>query len=257
MGMTVPPGPVRRDPPAGASRTSTAWASWHIPQPTASDCASERIGNRAAAEAPGPEPGLPHRPPLREPDRSGDGVGQQNPNPPPPPAAAARARSAQPPGTRQSSSTGLVIAGGTNSYPLPAVERQPVLWREVEPDPLEVVVLRGAVTALGGLPKSSPGGGAERTPPGRGCVCPGRVETPQQPPTSRGTDDQPVDSHHPSAQTPRRWPARSTHGVLPTSPFDGCGEPNVRRNLCATHRNVRTLRPGAAHAGGRADQGRF
>ena len=51
---------------------------------------------------------------------------------------------------------------------------------EVEPDPLEDVVLRGAVTAVGGLPKSSPGGGAERTPAGRGCVCPGCGETPRE-----------------------------------------------------------------------------
>ena len=87
-------------------------------------------------------------------------------------------RSSRPtPDHRQFPSAGLVIAGGTNDYPPPAVERQPALWREVEPDPLEVVVLRGT----GGLPKSSPGGGAERTPAGRGRVCPGRVETPQQP----------------------------------------------------------------------------
>ena len=44
---------------------------------------------------------------------------------------------------------------------------------------MEGVVLRGAVTALGGLPRSGPGGGAERTPAGRGRVCPGLVETAQ------------------------------------------------------------------------------
>ena len=92
-----------------------------------------------------------------------------------------RAGPSRPPPITTVPSIGLVTAGGTNNYPLPAVERQPALWREVEPDPLEVVVLRGTVTALGGLPKSSPGGGAERTPTGRGSVCPGRVETPQQP----------------------------------------------------------------------------
>ena len=54
------------------------------------------------------------------------------------------------------------------------------LGGKVEPHTLDVVVLPGAVTALGGLRKSSPGGGAKRTPFGRGCVCPGRVEMPQQ-----------------------------------------------------------------------------
>ena len=124
--------------------------------------------------------------------------------------------------SRQVPSIGLVTAGGTNNYPLPAVERQPALWREVEPDPLEVVVLRGTVTALGGLLKSSPGGGAERTPTGRGCVCPGRVETPTATPTSRGTDDQPVDLSIGSDTAPggRRGPL----AARPQLPFDGCGK---------------------------------
>ena len=106
-----------------------------------------------------------------------------------------RAGPSRPPPITTVPSIGLVLvtAGGTNNYPLPAVERQPALWREVEPDPLEVVVLRGTVTALGGLPKSSPGGGRrEDTNWSRQCLSGPRRDATATP-TSRGTDDQPVD----------------------------------------------------------------
>ena len=50
-----------------------------------------------------------------------------------------------------------MTAGGATDYPLPAVERQPALWREVEPDPLEtgfeledLVVGNGSASELQG-----------------------------------------------------------------------------------------------------------
>ena len=95
---------------------------------------------------------------------------------------------------------------------------------EVEPNPLEVVVLRGTVAAMGGLPKSSPGGGAERTPAGRGCVCPGRVETPQQPRRHGELTINPQTTHQ------LRHRARGRRGCpdAPQLPFDGCGEPKSK-----------------------------
>ena len=59
------------------------------------------------------------------------------------------------------------------------------------------------------------------------------------------------------AQTPRPVAGEAHPRRAPNFPLTAAGKPKVRRNLCATHRNVRTLRPGGAHAGGRADQGQF
>ena len=94
--------------------------------------------------------------------------------------------------------------------------------REVEPDPLEVVVLRGTVTALGGLPKSSPGRRRrEDTNWSRLCLSGPRRDATATP-TSRGTDDQPVDLSIGSDTAPggRRGPP----AARPQLPFDGCGE---------------------------------
>ena len=70
-----------------------------------------------------------------------------------------------------------------------------------------------------------------------------------------GTTVLPSTSGRPSIGSDTAPVAGEATPGAPQLPFDGCGEPKVKRNLCATHRDVRTLRPGAAHAGGRADQG--
>ena len=85
---------------------------------------------------------------------------------------------------------------------------------KVEPDTVENVVLRGAITALGGLPKSGPRGGAERTPAGRGGV--GSGFGPRRDGTahrlSRGTEGR---SRTAPPSAPRARPPRRTCPVPP------------------------------------------
>ena len=61
------------------------------------------------------------------------------------------------------------------------VAQPPALWREVEPD-----------STLGYGGKRGQGGGAERTPAGRGSVCPGLVDTTQAHRPTRGNPNSPL-----------------------------------------------------------------